>query len=82
MKKENKYKKDVYRNLTLITQLAIHMMTPIFLCLAVGLFLDKYLHWHSVLIFLIVGVLSGGKNMYRLAMGTVKEDEENKKNGN
>lgn len=83
MVKKNKYKKDVYQNMTLIMQLAIHMMTPIFLCLAIGLMVDKYLHWHSVLIFLLLGILAGGKNMYRLAMGTVKkEEEENKKNGN
>ena len=77
MVKKNNYKKDVYQNMTLIMQLAIHMMTPIFLCLAIGF------HWHSVLIFLLLGILAGGKNMYRLAMGTVKKEEkENKKDGN
>ncbi len=83
MVKKNNYKKDVYQNMTLIMQLAIHMMTPIFLCLAIGLMIDKYFHWHSVLIFLLLGILAGGKNMYRLAMGTVKKEEkENKKDGN
>lgn len=76
MVKKNNYKKDVYQNMTLIMQLAIHMMTPIFLCLAIGLMIDKYFHWHSVLIFFAVGNSSRREKYVSACYGNCKEGRE------
>ncbi|MBP3543051.1 MAG: AtpZ/AtpI family protein [Lachnospiraceae bacterium] len=72
--------KQPYRNLILISQLSIHMMVPIFMCLFAGIFLDKHLstEWFTI-ILLILGILAGGRNAYILAMSSIerekKEDE-------
>lgn len=63
-----RYKKDVYTNLALITQLGIHMMTPIFVCVAAGVLIDRYFGTSSTVILLILGILAGGRNTYILAM--------------
>lgn len=63
-----RYRKDVFTNLTMITQLSIHMMTPIFLCLAIGLFIDKTFGTKITVVMLILGVLAGARNAYILAM--------------
>lgn len=78
MKPDNNYKKDVFKNLTLVTQLGIQMMTPIFLCLILGLVIDHYFHIHSVLVLLILGVLAGLKNMYMMAMESVNHSTPGK----
>ncbi len=78
MKPDNNYKKDVFKNLTLVTQLGIQMMTPIFLCLILGLVIDHYFHVHSVLVLLILGVLAGLKNMYMMAMESVNNSTPGK----
>lgn len=70
-------KKSVFRNLTLITQLGIHIMVPIALCVAIGVFIDKHFGTYWVIPLMFLGMLAGGRNAYRLAMASVKEDEKN-----
>lgn len=72
--------KQPYRNLILISQLSIHMMVPIFMCLFAGIFLDKHFSTgYFTIIFLVLGILAGGRNAYLLAMNAIerekKEDE-------
>ena len=58
----------VFQCLTLISQFAIHMLVPIFMCSYFGYLLDEKLNtsfWFIVLFF--VGALAGGRNVYRLA---------------
>lgn len=74
-----KYKKDVYKNLTLILQLSIHMLTPIFICVFLGIWMDKTFSVHSVIIWLILGILAGGKNAYQLAMSSVNSPKGEQK---
>ena len=40
-----KYKRSVYRTFALITQLGLSMITPIFLCVFLAVFLEKVLHF-------------------------------------
>lgn len=70
-----KYNKEVFRNITLITQLGIHMMTPIFLCVAAGVFLDSRFSTYFTLPFLIIGILAGGRNTYMLACSANRRDK-------
>lgn len=73
-----KYRKDVFTNLALITQLGIHMLTPIFVCVAAGILIDRYFHISATIIFLIVGILAGARNTYILAMRAANNDGERK----
>ncbi len=74
-----KYKKEVFRSLALITQLGIHVMVPIFMCLFIGYIIDKKFGTSTILAFLIVGMLAGGRNAYMLAKGVIGENERDKK---
>lgn len=66
--KKNKYDKEVYRSLTLITQFGINMLVPIFLCTFLGIFLDKKLGTSFLVIVLFfIGALAGARNIYIFA---------------
>ena len=54
------------------------MMTPIFLCLIVGIFIDKEFGTSTVLPLLFLGILAGGRNTYMLAKKTIDDDEHKK----
>lgn len=63
-----KYRKNVYRALTMITQFGINMLVPIFLCSFVGMYMDSKFdtsYWMVILFF--VGALAGFRNIYIFA---------------
>jgi ATP synthase protein I len=64
----------------LVTQLGLSMALSILFCFAIGYYLDKWLNTKGlfILIFIILGVLGGGYNAYRLIMETMNLDEKNK----
>lgn len=75
-----KYKKEVFRSMSLLTQLGISVMVPVFLCIAIGLFADKKLGTSFItLIMLVLGIAAGGRNAYILAKGVINENERDKK---
>lgn len=63
-------------NLVLITQLGINVLTPVFLCIAAGIWIRKHFGVDLTLILLILGVLSGGLSAYRMAKQTIEKDKE------
>ena len=72
-------KKTGLENLILITQLGLNVVTPVLLCVVLGNWIDKKTGLHTVLIFLILGVLSGGLSAYKMAQRIIdreKEEEE------
>lgn len=71
-----KYKKEVFRSLALLSQLGVSVMVPVFLCLFIGLTIDKKFGTSLTLILLILGILAGGRNAYILAKGVVNENEK------
>ena len=74
-----KHSKNSYRNLTLITQLGISVIVPIFLCLFVGIWLDnRFSTWFTIPL-LILGFLAGGRNAYIMARDSIRMDERKKK---
>lgn len=73
-----KYKKEVFRSLALISQLGISVMVPMFLCLAIGLFLDKQFNTWFTIPLMILGILAGGRNAYILAKGVLNENSKTK----
>ena len=75
-------KKSGLSNLVLITQLGINVLTPVFLCVLAGVWVDKRFGTSTVLIFLILGVLAGGLSAYRTAKNTIdmEKKEQDKEN--
>lgn len=67
------------RNIVLISQVAIAVMVPIFLCLAIGVWLDNRFDTWFTIPLLIVGFLAGGRNAYILVMNVVNSEEKARK---
>ncbi len=74
-----KYKKEVFRSFSLISQLGIQVMVPVFLCIFIGNAIDKKFGTSTILVFLVLGILAGGRNAYLLARGVIEENERDKK---
>lgn len=66
------------RNIVLISQLAICVMVPAFLCLALGIWLDKKFGTWFTVPLLFIGMAAGARNAYVLAMNTVRQDKAEK----
>lgn len=65
------------KNLVLISQLAIHVLVPTFLCLMIGLWFDRCFQTSYLsLVGLTLGILAGGRNAYLMAMNSIHEKKE------
>ena len=69
-------KKSGLSNLVLITQLGINVLTPVFLCVLAGIWIDKKFGTSTVLIFLLLGILAGGLSAYRTAKSTIDREKK------
>lgn len=70
--------KDNFKILTFISQFAINMLVPIFLCSFVGYYIDERVGTNVFFIVLFfVGAIAGGRNVFLLARKTYsrKDDE-------
>lgn len=75
MKKAN----NNLRMLTYISQFAINMLVPIFLCSAIGYYID--LKFNTSIFFIIlffVGAIAGARNIYILAKRELSNDKKDK----
>ena len=72
-------KNSEYRNIILISQVGICVMIPMFLCMALGIWLDKKFGTYFTIPLLIIGIAAGARNAYVLAMNSIKQDEQAKK---
>lgn len=72
-----KYKKSVYRSLTLITQFGINMVVPIFLCTLLGVYVGERIdaEWITIPLF-FVGAIAGFQNIYRMSKRIMNDTEE------
>lgn len=70
------YKKQVFRSLAMVTQLGISVMTPIFLCIFAGCWVDNHFGTKTTLFFLLLGVLAGGRCGYHMAKITFLAGEK------
>lgn len=70
-----KYKRSVFKSLSLITQLGVSIIVPIALCVGAGVLIDNRFGTWWTLPLLFLGILAGGRNAYILAMSVVKDDE-------
>lgn len=69
-----KYKKSVFRNLAMVTQLGISVLAPIFLCIFIGYQVDSRYGMKTLVPLLILGVLAGAKSAWHLAMRTLMQE--------
>ena len=78
-----KYKKSVYRNFALISQLGISVIVPIGLCILIGVLNDKKFNSNFIIPLIFLGIAAGARNAYRIAMASVKEEkkDDNRKDG-
>lgn len=75
-KQRKKDQRSTMRTLTLISQVGISMLVPIFLCFFAGLFIDKKLGTNFIMIIgFFVGAVSGFRNAYVLVMRTMKNND-------
>lgn len=66
-----------FKILTFVSQFAISMLVPIFLCSFAGYYIDNYFGtqiWFVILFF--VGAIAGGRNIYLLAKNTYGKNED------
>lgn len=68
MKRSKRDNRSVYRSLALFTQFGLHMLVPICMMSALGVYLDRKLGTSYLMILLFfVGTVAGGQNVFRLA---------------
>lgn len=78
--KKNRYKTEVYKSLALITQFGINMIVPIFLCMFIGIILDRKLGTRFIVIVMFfLGAAAGARNVYVFAKG-IYDNPKDKKN--
>lgn len=75
------FKKDVYRNMAMITQLGISMLAPVVLCVFIGYQLDGHFGWHTVIPLLLLGILAGCRNCWLLVKTLMPKDGNTGKKG-
>lgn len=71
-----KYKKSVYTTLALISQVGISMVVPIVLCTYAGVWLEEKFSFPFTIIFIVLGVLAGGRNVYAILKDSIKKESE------
>ena len=72
-----KSNRETFRLLTYISQFAINMIVPIFLCSFAGMYIDKFFGtecWFIILFF--VGAIAGCRNIYVLAKKSYSKKED------
>ncbi len=78
--KKSKKNRQVFEAFTMVLQFSINMLVPIGLCTAFGVWLGNRtgINWMMVPFF-ILGVLSGGTSVYKMARKFISrsEDREN-----
>lgn len=72
MKKRNK----ILKTLSLINQIGLSILVPIFLMVFVGIFLKNKFNFDIVIICLILGILAGIRNAYMIIIGYLKSEEK------
>ena len=62
----------VIKMLSLVTQIGITMLTSVFLCMAIGMWIDKHF---STNLFLILGIMGGIRGVYSLIHNILEQED-------
>ena len=68
----------VIKMLSLVTQIGITMLTSVFLCMAIGLWIDKHFSTNLFLFFLILGIMASIRSMFITLKPLLKGEREKK----
>ena len=71
-----RHQKSVFRSLAMVTQLGLSVMTPVFLCVFAGYYIDTHYGTRLILPLLVLGVLSGGRCGYVMGKNTFHVNEK------
>ena len=69
-------KKEVFRSLTLISQLGISVMVPMFMCLGIGLLIDDKFGTSTAVWLMFLGLAAGFRNAVILAKKVMDENSK------
>ena len=68
----------VIKMLSLVTQIGITMLTFVFLCMAIGMWIDKHFSTNLFLLFLILGIMASIRSMFITLKPLLKGEREKK----
>ena len=71
-----KYKKSVYRNFALISQLGISVIVPIGLCIFIGVLIDKKFNSNFIIPLIFLGIAAGARKCLQDSNGIRKGREK------
>lgn len=74
-----KIDKKVWKYMAMITQVGISMLSPVVLCVFVGYWLDQKFGWFTTVPFLILGILAGGRNTWKILNELIEEEGKRKR---
>ncbi|MBR3288680.1 MAG: AtpZ/AtpI family protein [Lachnospiraceae bacterium] len=66
------YKQEVFKSWSLVLQLGISMLVPILMLVAIAYFIKTKLNIDLMLIFVILGVVVGARNVYVILRNYLK----------
>lgn len=75
----NQNQSQVVKMLFLISQIGITMLVTIFMCVAIGMAIDKMFKTELLVWFIVLGVISGFRSVFILIRGYIGDDNGNKK---
>lgn len=75
----NQNHSQVIKMLFLITQIGVTMLVTVFLCIAIGMAVDKFFGTSLLVWFIVLGVISGFRSVFILIRGYIGDDNGNKK---
>lgn len=67
-------RKEVVRSFMLISHLGLTVMVPIFMCVIVGIFIDKKFGTSTLIWLLFLGIAAGMRNAYILLKNVLDEN--------
>ena len=68
------YKKSVFQSLAMVTQLGLCVLTPILFGIFAGSYMDSRFGTKTILVFLILGTLGGGRGAYLMAKRLIEQE--------
>ena len=74
-----RHKKSVMRNMMMVTQFGLSVMVPVFVCILAGSWIDRHAGTNLTIFLMFLGFLAGGWNGYKVAMTTLKMNEQEEK---
>ena len=70
-----KYKRSVFKALSILTQLGVSVIVPTAICVGIGVVIDNRFGTWWTIPLLFLGMIAGGRNAYILAMSVAKSDD-------